>query len=127
MSFCKNKILFNCTLLCDYYVYFSLMCIYINIYIYVYQETSVENQFNRLNHQKQQTKKKSIQIPLVITYNHTLPNFRKILSDNWSLLIINNRLKNIFKEQLIIAYLQNKHLRDMIEDTTTEKTKVVRK
>ena len=62
-----------------------------------------------------------------MTYNHTLPNFRKILSDNWSLLIINNRLKNIFKEQLIIAYLQNKHLRDMIEDTTTEKTKVVRK
>ena len=62
-----------------------------------------------------------------MTYNHTLPNFRKILSDNWSLLIINNGLKNIFKEQLIIAYLQNKHLRDMIEDTTTEKTKVVRK
>ena len=62
-----------------------------------------------------------------MTYNHTLPNFRKILSDNWSLLIINNRLKNIFKEQPIIAYLQNKHLRDIIEDTTTEKTKVVRK
>ena len=48
------------------------------------QETSIDDQFNRLNHQKQRTKKKekSNRIPLVMTCNQTLPNFRKILCDN---------------------------------------------
>ena len=34
-----------------------------------------------------------------MTHNQTLPNLRKILSDNWSLL-----KKHVFKEQPIIAY-----------------------
>ena len=70
----------------------------------------IYDQFNCHDHQKQQTKnkEKSTQIPLVKTYNQTLLNFRKTLSDNWSLLNINNRLKHIFKEEPIIAYSQNK-------------------
>ena len=44
-----------------------------------YQKRSIDYQFNRLNHQKHQTKKK---IPLVLTYYQTLPNFSKIPSDN---------------------------------------------
>ena len=62
-----------------------------------------------------------------MTYNQTVPNFGKILSDNWSLLKINNRLKHIFKEQSVIGYLQNKNLRYMIGDTTTENNKAIRK
>ena len=62
-----------------------------------------------------------------MTYHQTVPNFGKILSDNWSLLKINNRLKHIFKEQSIIGYRQNKNLRYMIGDTTTENNKAIRK
>ena len=62
-----------------------------------------------------------------MTYNQTLPTFRKVLSDSWSLLKINNRPKHIFKEQPIIVYHRNKNFRDMIGDTTIENNKVVRK
>ena len=60
-------------------------------------------------------------------YNQTLPNFRKVLRNNWSLLNINIRLKHIFKEHSIIAYRRNKNLRYMIGDTNIENNKVVRK
>lgn len=55
---------------------------------------------------KKQTEKKekSTQIPLVMTHNQTLPNFRKIVRDKCSLLKTNNKLKNVMKEQPIIAY-----------------------
>ena len=71
-----------------------------------YQRISMDDQFNHLNHQKQETKKKekSTQIPLVMTHNQTLPNFRKIVRDKCSLLKTNNKLKNVMKEQPIIAY-----------------------
>ena len=58
-----------------------------------------------------------------MTHNQTLPNLRKILTDNWSLLKINNRLKHVFKEQPTIAYRLNKNLRYVIG----ENSKVVRK
>ena len=64
---------------------------------------------------------------MVMTYNQTLPNFRKIQSDNWSLLKLNNRWKNVFKEQSIIAHCRNKNLRNMIGDAAIESNKVVRK
>ena len=62
-----------------------------------------------------------------MTHNQTLTKFRKILGDNWSLLKINSRRKHIFKEKLIIAYCQNKSLRDLIGDTTIENNKLVTK
>ena len=62
-----------------------------------------------------------------MTYNQTLPNFRKILSDNWNLLKLYNRLKHVFKEQPITAYRRNGNLRDVIGDTTIENNKVVGK
>ena len=62
-----------------------------------------------------------------MTYHQTVPNFGKILSDKWSLLKINNRLKHIFKEQSVIGYRQHKNLRYMIGDTTTENNKAIRK
>ena len=93
-----------------------------------YQEKTMHDQFNRLNHRKQQAKKKekSTQIPLIMTYNQTLPNFRKILSENLSWLEINNsRLKHVFKEQPIIAYRRNKTSRHMIRGTNIKNDKVV--
>ena len=62
-----------------------------------------------------------------MTYNQTLPNFRNILSNIWSLLKISNRLKHVFQEQPITAYRRNKNLRNMMGDTTIENNKVVRK
>ena len=62
-----------------------------------------------------------------MAYNQTLPNFIKILSDNWSLLKINIRLKNVFKEQPIITHRRNKNLRDVIGDTTVKNNKLVKK
>ena len=62
-----------------------------------------------------------------MTYNQTLSNFRKILSDNWNLLKLYNRLKHVFKEQPITAYRRNENLRDVIGDTTIENNKVVGK
>ena len=59
-------------------------------------------------------------------YNQTLPNFRKVLRNNWSLLNINIRLKHIFKKHSIIAYRRNKNLRYMIGDTNIENNKVAR-
>ena len=54
---------------------------------------------------KKQTEKKekSTQIPLVMKYNQTLENFRKSISNNWSLLKINNRLKYLFREKHVTA------------------------
>ena len=60
-------------------------------------------------------------------YNQTLPNFREILIDNWSLLKINNILKHVFSKQPIIAYRRNKNLRDAIGDTNIESNNVVKK
>ena len=64
---------------------------------------------------------------MVMTNNQTLPHFSNILSDNRSLLKINNRLKHFFKEQPTIAYHQNKNSRDIIGDTTIKNNNVVRK
>lgn len=63
-------------------------------------------------------------VPLIRTYNQTLPNFRKTLSGYQSLLKIKNRVKDAFKEQLIIAYCSNKILGDMIGGTTIENNQV---
>ena len=54
---------------------------------------------------KKQTEKKekSTQIPLVMKYNQTLENYRKSISNNWSLLKINNRLKYLFREKHVTA------------------------
>ena len=60
-------------------------------------------------------------------HNQILPKFRKILSDNWSLIKVNNRLKHVFKEQPIIAYRRNKNLRDMIGGTTIKSNRAVGK
>ena len=89
----------------------------------------MDDLFNRLNHQKQQTKKKekSNRITLTMAYNHTLPSFRKVLGDNWSFPKINNRLKHVFKEQPIIAYRRYKNLGNMIGYTTIKNNKLVRK
>ena len=91
-------------------------------------ETFLKCHYQQSN-RKQQTKKeeKSNRIPLVMTYNQTLPTFRKVLSDSCSLLKINNKPKHAFKEQPIIAYRRNKNFRDMIGDTTIGNNKVVRK
>lgn len=48
-----------------------------------------------------------------MAYNQTLTNFRKIQGDSWRLLKITNRMKHVFKEQLIKVYGRKKNLRDM--------------
>lgn len=51
------------------------------------QETSIDDQFNRLN-QRKYKKEKPTQIPWVMTYNQTLPNIKKIFK--WQLELAKN-------------------------------------
>ena len=45
---------------------------------------------------EEKTKKQSNRIPLVLTYNRTLPNVKRAISNNWNLLHINRRNRNLY-------------------------------
>ena len=47
-------------------------------------------------------------IPLVLKFNRTLPNIKKIIDEHWHLLQINPQLKNAFQGKPIIAYTRDK-------------------
>ena len=71
-------------------------------------------QFNHLNDHQEDIQRENIEestkTTFVMTYSRTLPDLRKVLEDNWSLLIINNLVKHVFNEKTIVAYCRNKNL-----------------
>ena len=75
----------------------------------------------------EENKKELIQTPLVLTYNQTIPNFRKIIEGNWSLLKTNYKRKSTINNKPITAHHQNKNLKDIIGRTTVKNSKVLRK
>ena len=86
-----------------------------------YNENFVEEQFERISTkerksllEKKSTLSNQTRIPLVITYNTTLPNIKEIIYKHWNLLQINTVLRPLFEEKPIIAYRRNKNLRDLI-------------
>ena len=60
-------------------------------------------------------KKKTNRIPLILTYNRTLPNVKKVLGNNWNLLQINKEFQDIFQKIPILAFRRNKNLHDLLE------------
>ena len=53
-------------------------------------------------------------IPLVLTYNRTLPNVKRAISNNWNLLRINQEFKNVFQEPPILVFRRNRNLYDLL-------------
>jgi len=73
------------------------------------------------------TKNKSSNIPLVLTYNKTLPSINKSIRKHWEILSIDEKQAEIFKNtKPIVAYKRNKNLRQYIGHTTIAEDKVRR-
>ena len=47
-------------------------------------------------------------LPLTVTYNRTLPDLKTIIGQNWHILEIEPKLKEIFTEPPILAFKRNK-------------------
>ena len=63
---------------------------------------------------EEKAKKQSNRIPLVLTYNRTLPNVKRAISNNWNLLHINQEFKDVFQEPPILAFRRNRNLYDLL-------------
>ena len=63
---------------------------------------------------EEKAKKQSNRIPLVLTYNRTLPNVKRAISNNWNLLHINQKFKDVFQEPPILAFRRNRNLYDLL-------------
>ena len=63
---------------------------------------------------QEKAKKQSNRIPLVLTYNRTLPNVKRAISNNWNLLHINQEFKDVFQEPPILAFRRNRNLYDLL-------------
>ena len=68
----------------------------------------------RKNLLEEKAKNQSNRIPLVLTYNRTLPNVKRAISNNWNLLHINQEFKDVFQEPPILAFRRNRHLYDQL-------------
>ena len=69
----------------------------------------------------------SSKIPMIVTYNRTLPNMKGILDATWDHLKINPETHKKFTEKPILCYKRNKNLRDEIGQTRLSRNRVVRK
>ena len=72
------------------------------------------------------TRKSSNRIPLVTTFNPTLPHIGSILKSRWNILHIKPDIKESFPEPPIISYKRSKNLRDMIGNNNIVNSKVPR-
>ena len=69
----------------------------------------------------------SNRIPMIVTYNRSLPNMKGILDSTWDHLKINPETHEKFKEKPILCYKRNRNLRDEIGQTRLSRNRVVRK
>ena len=99
-----------------------------------YKEHFRTDQFNRISEVTREallTSKQKIankpRIPLVLKFNRTLPNIKKVIDEHWHLLQINPKLKNAFQGKPIIAYKRNRNLKEIIGSNKILNNKVIRK
>ena len=76
---------------------------------------------------KRKQKETATNIPLLLKYNRTLPKIKEIVMKHWHLLHIKPNLPEIFQNPPILAFRQNKNLRDIIGTKLIENGKVKRK
>lgn len=65
-------------------------------------------------------------LPLVVSFNKTLPNTEDVIDKHWYNLSIRKKLKKIDKKSFI-AYERNKNLHQKVGGKRTLKSKVMRK
>ena len=69
----------------------------------------------------------SSRIPLIVTFNKSMPNLNKIINSTWEHLMINPVTAAKFLEKTMVCYKRNQNLRDHIGQTKISRGKVVRK
>ena len=52
--------------------------------------------------------------PLILTYNHNLPDIKRTVNKHWDILKINRELEQVFTELPIITFRQNRNLQDIL-------------
>jgi hypothetical protein len=98
-----------------------------------YKEETVSSEINRAAMQERSAlltykeKSSSNRIPLIVTYNRTLPDLNNIVNSTWDHLQINPDTAIKFPEKPIVCYKRNRNLRDLIGQTKISRNKVVRK
>ena len=84
------------------------------------EQISKASDVNRKQLLSNQHKTQQVQrIPLVLTYNRTLPDIQNILQKHWPILQLDPGLKPIFQEHPILAYRRNKSIGDMLRRRNT--------
>ena len=71
----------------------------------------VFKEHKHLTENKEKKKKKTNRIPLILTYNRTLPDVEKLTTNNWNLLQINKKFQDIFQQIPILPLEQMKTFR----------------
>ena len=73
------------------------------------------------------TTQKGQVFPLTVTYNRTLSNVKQIIQNYWSILKTNKALEKFFSVEPIIAFRKNKGLKQLIEGSTIQNDKNIKK
>ena len=98
-----------------------------------YSRSLIEEQIDKANLQEREQRLKEKEkgtgtiISLLLKYNRTLIKIKTIVMKHWHLLHINPNLAEIFKKSPILAFCQNKNLRDFIGTKLIESGKPKRK
>ena len=98
-----------------------------------YSNEEVSAQINRAREKEREEllqyrpKKTSTRIPFVVTYYPDLPNLKATVEKHWSILQINQKMKETFVETPMMAYRRNRNLGDILGQKTLLNNKVVRR
>ena len=86
----------------------------------IQRQVSKANAVSRPELLKNRQRETDDRIPLVVTYNRTLPDIQSILKKHWHILQLEPTLKECFKNPPILAFRRNKNVGDMLKKTTKE-------
>jgi len=94
-----------------------------------YKKSEVEKQLGRVDNlsrddllnQTCEREENQERVPLVLTYSGSLPNIHRILRARASLLQNSERLKDVFRQQPMVAYRRGENLMDMLVHKKTNK------
>ena len=87
------------------------------------ERASSKQRFNLLK----QTAKTKNPLTFVTTYNRTLPHLKKILTNDWNTLQINDTLSQTFDTEILVSYRRNKNLKDILGSKKIRDNKVLKR
>lgn len=53
-------------------------------------------------------------LPLVVTFNKTLSNIKKLIDKHWHILVINEKFKKAFNKKPLMTYRRNENIHKII-------------